>query len=292
MLENPSGPRDRTARSSFRRRGLVAVTPLLQRCEEEEDIVTETQVLEGAEAFRLGDGPVGVLMVHGFTGSPQSLRDLGEFLAANGMTVEGIRLPGHGTRWQDLNTVTADDWRAAVRDGYERISADREEVFIVALSFGAALSIEFVADHPDAVKGMITLAGFVHTDDPRRFLAPLVARLTPSVAGVANDIAHPERRELAYDRLPTRGSTHMLKVLKSARTLLPQVRCPILVMHGRNDHTVKPVNAEIIHSSVTSEDKELVWLERSYHVITLDNDQDELHRRTLEFIKEHSAHGF
>lgn len=251
----------------------------------------ESQVLEGAEAFRLGDGPIGVLMVHGFTGSPQSLRALGEHLAANGLAVEGIRLPGHATAWQDLNRVTADDWRAAVRDGYARIAEGRDEVFVVALSFGAALSIEFVANNPDAVKGLVTLAGFVHTDDPRRFLAPLIARLTPSVAGVANDIANPERREIAYDRLPTKGTVHMLKVLKSARTLLPQILCPILIIHGRNDHTVKPINADIIHSSVTSDDKELVWLEHSYHVITLDNDQDELHRRTLDFIKEHSSHG-
>lgn len=252
--------------------------------------MTEPQVIEGAEAFAFGDGPTGALLVHGYTGSPQGMRGLGEFLAERGIAVVGPRLPGHGTTWQDLDTKTRDEWRRTVSEGYEQIAAGRDEVFIVALSFGAALSLDFIARNPGKVKGLVTLAGIVDTNDPRRHFAPVIKRLTRSIPGVANDIADPNGHEIAYDRLPTRSTHEMLKMLGEVRDVLPKVECPILIMHGRNDHTVKPYNAEMILEKVGSTDKELVWCENSFHVITLDKDRDEVFRRTYGFIKERSAH--
>jgi carboxylesterase len=252
--------------------------------------VNTPQVLEGAEAFDLGAGPVGALLVHGFTGSPQGLRGVGDYLAARGVMVSAIRLPGHGTTWQDLNTRTADEWIDAVETGFAKISASTDEVFIVALSFGAALALDFAARNPDRVAGVVTFAGLVHTSDPRRFLAPVLSRLVKSLPAVGNDIADPSQREIAYERLPAAGAYHMLRVVKRARAALPQVTAPILVMHGRNDHIVHPRNADIIYNSVGSMDKELVYLERSFHVVTLDYDREELLRRTFEFIQGRSKH--
>ena len=227
-------------------------------------------------------------MIHGFTGSPQGLRDLGEYLGQHGLAVTGVRLPGHGTTWEDLNTKTSPDWVAAVEEGYAAAAEGRDEVFVVALSFGAALAIDFIARHPDRVAGLVTLAGFVRTGDPRRFFAPLVPLLTKSLPGVANDIADPEGREIAYDRFPTSAGLSMLRFVRRARNQLPNVRCPVLVMHGRNDHTVEPFNATTIYDAVGSTDKALHWCERSYHVITLDYDRAEVYKRTYEFIEKRS----
>lgn len=243
------------------------------------------KILEGAEEFSLGDGPTGVVLVHGFTGSPQGLRELGEYLAARGLAVVAPRLPGHGTTWQDLNTRTASEWTRTVEDTFLKAAAERDEIFFVALSFGAALSLELAARYPDRVAGVVTLAGLVQTKDPRRFLAPVIKRITKSLPGVGNDIADPDEREIVYDRFPTGAAHEMLKTIKRARRALPGVRCPLLIMHGRGDHTVPPWNATVIHDTVSSEDKELVWLERSYHVITLDHDRDEVFERTHDFIK-------
>ena len=250
---------------------------------------TATPVLEGAEEFTLGDGPVAALLVHGFTGSPQGLRGLGEYLAERGIAVAAPRLPGHGTTWEDLNTRTNTEWVATVKDAYESLAKSREQVFIAALSFGAALAIDFVARNPDRVSGLVTMAGFVQSKDPRRLFAPVIRRLTRSIPGVGNDICDPNGNEICYDRLPTSATYSMLKMIKRARAELPLVRCPVLIMHGRNDHTVAPFNAQVIHDHVGSTDKQLVWMERSYHVITLDNDRDEVFERTYGFIKDHSA---
>ena len=250
----------------------------------------EFKVLEGAEEFELGEGPVGALLVHGFTGSPQSMRPLGDYLAERGIAVMAPRLPGHGTAWQDLNARTAEEWVAHVEDAFNVFAAEKEEVYLVGLSFGAALSLNFAAHYPDRVDGIVALSTFLLPKDPLRFLAPVVRRVVRSLPGKANDIADPEQRELAYERLPTGAAWVMLQFVKQARQNLGAVRSPILLIHSHNDHTAHPSTAPLVYDSVSSEDKQLVWVDDSYHVITLDRDRDEVYRRTYEFIKERSRH--
>ena len=248
----------------------------------------QVKIMEGTEAYSLGDGPVGALFCHGYTSSPQNMRLLADHLAPRGIAVRAPLLPGHGTTWQDLNTKTDTDWVGAIEDAFHAIRAECDEVFLVALSFGAALALDLAARYPDQIAGIVTLAGFVETKDPRRFLAPVIRRVVKSLPGVGNDIADSELREIVYDRLPTSSTHFMLKQIKKARLGLPAVTAPILVMHGRNDHTVAPFNADIIYNTVGSIDKEIVWLERSNHVITLDRERDQVFERTYRFIADHS----
>lgn len=247
-------------------------------------------VLEGAEEFALGSGPTGALLIHGFTGAPQGMRALGEHLAAHGLSVAAPRLPGHGTSWQDLNTRTAVEWREAVVEAHAKLAAQTEEIFLVGLSFGAALSLDFTARHPEKVAGLVLLAPFVMTKDPRRFAAPFIRLVVQSLPGAANDIADPEMREIAYDRVPTRAAYRMLKFVRGVRRKLPYIRKPTLIIHARNDHTAHPENARLVHNAIGAPDKELVWLERSYHVVTVDVERNEVYRRTLEFIKRYAHH--
>lgn len=252
--------------------------------------MSQLQILEGCEEFALGEGPVGALLVHGYTGSPQGMRGLGEFLSSKGINCVGPRLPGHGTTWQDLNARTQQEWRECVESNFDALKARCDEVFIVSLSFGSALCLELAAKRPDEVAGLVSLAGIVFTKDPRRHLAPVIRRVLKSLPGVGNDIADPDMKELAYDRLPTTSTYQMLRQLNDTRAVLPQVTCPILVMHGRGDHTVHPDNAQYIYDNVGSTDKELIYLERSYHVITLDLERDVVFEAAYNFIKERSKH--
>ena len=250
--------------------------------------MVQAAILEGAEAFEFGEGPVGALLVHGFTSTPHNMLALGQYLAKRGIRVSCPRLPGHGTTWEDLNKARAEEWIAEVDKAFVALAAASKEVFVVALSFGAALSIELAARHGGEIKGLVTIAGFIQTKDPRRFIAPLIKSVVKALPNIANDIADPDQKEIAYDKLPTRGAHQMLKVLKRARAVLPQIDIPILIMHSHNDHTVLPFNADVIHDNVASEDKELVWLDRSYHVLLMDYDRDNVIERTFAFIRDHS----
>ncbi len=122
----------------------------------------ELKILEGAEEFSFNEsatGGTGVLLIHGFTGSPQSTRPLGEYLGDKGLPVVGIRLPGHGTTWEDLNTRTAADWVGTVDAALDQMTARHERVFLVGLSFGVALSLDAAARRPADVAGIVEFCG-------------------------------------------------------------------------------------------------------------------------------------
>ncbi len=246
----------------------------------------EVQIREGAEEFSLGSGPTGALLIHGFTGSPRSMRGLGDHLAAGGLSVRGIRLPGHGTSWEELNLKTSDDWVQALDEEFLAFAAEHEEVFLVGLSFGAALAIDCAVRRPNQVAGVVALAPFLLSKDPLRFAAPVVSKVLKSFPGVGNDIAEPGQDELCYDKLPIRAVPHVLRFATRVRGLLPSLRVPIITMHSRNDHTAPHEASELIIEKAGSTDKEVVWFERSYHVITMDYDRDQVNERTLGFIKE------
>ncbi len=246
-------------------------------------------MLEGAEEFSLGEGPVGALIIHGFTSSPQVVRPIGAYLAERGIHAVAPRLPGHGTTWQELSRCNETDWIEAVDAAFEELAATKEEVFVIGFSFGAALGIDLAARKQDRVAGLATVASFLGTKDPRRHLAPVLARVVKSLPGVGNDTADPEGdREIVYERVPAAAAHCMLRFTKRARAGLSQINCPLLVVHGRNDHTALPLWAQMIYDTAPSEKKELVWLERSFHVLPFDYDKDELLTRTYEFITENS----
>ena len=91
--------------------------------------------------------------------------------------------------------------------------------------------------------------------------------------------------ELAYDDVPVPAIRQLYALMSVTRELLPRVKCPTLVIQSRDDHVVLPDNAPFIIENVGAEDKRLLWLENSYHVATLDHDQELIARETLKFIQ-------
>lgn len=252
--------------------------------------MSKLEILEGCEDFAFGDGPTGVVVTHGYTSSPQNVRELGKHLADNGLRVVGPRLPGHGTTWEDLATRTPAEWRETLETEFDKLKAECDQVFLVGLSFGGALSLDLAERRPDEVAGVIGLAPFLFTKDPRRHLAPIIRRVVKALPGVGNDIADPSLKEVVYDKVPTSSTYLMLRFCKDVTANLDKVTAPVLMMHGRQDHTAPPECSQVIYDNVSSEDKELIWLDRSYHVITLDYERDDVAAHTLNFIKERSKH--
>ena len=114
-------------------------------------------VLPGAEPYRHEGGEVGVLLCHGFTGSPQSLRPWAEYLAERGLTVSLPLLPGHGTRWQDMQLTGWQDWYAEVDRELRALLERCAQVFVFGLSMGGALALRLAAKHGDAVSGVVVV---------------------------------------------------------------------------------------------------------------------------------------
>ncbi|MCA0143637.1 carboxylesterase [Blastococcus sp. LR1] len=250
------------------------------------------EVMAGAEAFEFpgGNGPdgrTGVLLVHGFTGNPMSMRPWGEHLAAEGFAVSCPLLPGHGTSWQDCNTTTHDQWTATVERAFDALAARCDRVFVAGLSMGGTLATRLAQVRPADVAGLLLVNPALLTQRLDAKLLPLLARITPKWAPIASDIKKPGVTELAYPKLPTRAMMQLRGLWALTRAELGRVTTPVIVFHSAEDHVVEPVNSTILLAGVASTDTEEVVLENSYHVATLDNDAPLIFARSAEWIRAH-----
>lgn len=246
-------------------------------------------IMRGAEPWGSEGDHTGVLFVHGFTGSPQSMRYWAEGVAREGRTVLVPRLPGHGTTAHDMQGTTPVDWVGEAEMSLRGLSERCDRIFVCGLSMGGTITLDLAARFHELVTGIVLVNATVFTKDPRARLAPILGRFPLFVKAVANDVADPNTKELAYDKVPTKAAAAFLKYQEQVKRRLPDVRCPTLVFTSRNDHVVHPGNGPYILEHVATTSKEIVYLERSYHVATIDFDKDIIVDRTNGFIKEHTS---
>jgi carboxylesterase len=238
-----------------------------------------------AEPFYSGDAALGVLLLHGFTGSPRSMRPWAEYLAADGFRVALPRLPGHGTTWQELNTTGWQDWYGATEAEFEILTAECDRVFVAALSVGSALAVRLAEKYGEEVAGLSLVNPIITQKDSRLSVLRVLRKILPSVPGVANDIAKPGQDEGAYPRLPLNAVHSLVSIGPEIQADLPKVTSPLLIFKSSVDHTVGTSSVPLILSAVSSTDVTLVKLERSYHVATLDYDAEEIFKTTSDFFR-------
>jgi len=245
-----------------------------------------TPVMAGAEPFDLPGGPVGVLLCHGFTGTPQSMRAWGEHLAGAGFAVRCPLLPGHGTRWQDANASTEDDWYGELSAALDDLRSRCTSVVVAGLSMGGTLALWLAERRPDDVAGLVLVNPSLLTERRDAKLLPLLARVTPAWAPIASDIKKPGSTELAYPRLPTRAAVALRRLWAAVRADLGTIRTPLLVFRSVTDHVVEPASTRLLLAEVGSSDTTEVLLHESYHVATLDNDAPMIFTRSVDWIRE------
>jgi carboxylesterase len=242
-------------------------------------------LLPGAEPFRHDGGPIGALLCHGFTGTPQSLRPWAEHLAAADVTVRLPRLPGHGTTVPEANLTTWHDWYAELERNLAELSAQCEQVFVMGLSMGGTLAIRLAEEHGAEITGLVLVNPSLLTKRPDRFLLPALRLFVPSWTGIASDIKKPGEVELAYDRIPMKAAYSLSKLWITTRADLGKVTQPILIYRSADDHVVEPDSSALLKEKVASGDVREVVLEDSYHVATLDNDAPTIFEGSVEFVR-------
>jgi carboxylesterase len=222
-------------------------------------------------------------VLHGLTGSTQSVAGLAAALEGAGFEVEAPMLPGHGTSPEDLAGRTWAEWVACAEDAYGRLAARCGSVVAVGLSMGGALAASVAAAHHEVV-GLAVVNPLVDPPAPAfcDVLEGFLAAGERFLPGIGSDIADPDAREVAYDRLPVAALLSMSRGLADLRPRLGGVRCPVLILSSRHDHVVPSVSGDLLATAVSGP-VERVWLERSYHVATLDLDREELERRVVTF---------
>jgi carboxylesterase len=247
-------------------------------------------VLPGAEPYVADGGTVGVVLSHGFTGTPQSLRPWAEHLAAEGFSVRLPRLPGHGTRWQDLNATRWPDWYGEVERAFDDLLGRCDRVFAGGLSMGGTLVLRLGEQRAGEVAGLVVVNPSLGTRRRDiKLLLPLLHRVVPSFPGIGSDIRKPGERELAYDRTPLRALHSLRDLWRTTLADLAKITAPTLLYRSRVDHVVEAMSGRLLRAGASSCEVTERILEDSYHVATLDHDAPIVFAGTVDWIRRHGA---
>lgn len=249
--------------------------------------MSQPEILAGAEPMSVVGGPTGVLVLHGFTGSPQSMRPLAQACADAGHTVEMPRLPGHGTTVEDMLTTSWSDWSGHVEQVYLDLTERCERVVVAGLSMGGALTLWLASRHP-AIAAIATINSAGKPDASRSgALAAAIEGGTVTVDAIGNDIALDGAIEVAYDKTPLAPLLSLVEAIDAFD--LPAIACPALIIFSAQDHVVPPETATYIADQVSGPTT-VVALADSFHVATLDHDSDRINALILDFIHSLESH--
>ena len=242
-------------------------------------------VVAGAEPFGVDAGDIGILLCHGFTGSPQSMRPWAQALADAGHSVRLPLLPGHGTRWQDLNRTTWRQWYGHADAAFGELRARCRTVFAMGLSMGGAIALRLAGEHGDAVAGVVAVNPYISQQHALLPALPVMRWVVPTFPGVVGDIKKPGVTELGYTKVPLHALSSLMQFHAMVRADLPRVTQPVLLMYSAVDHVVPAAsNAHAVRDGVGSADVTEIVLEDSYHVATLDNDAERIEKESLAFV--------
>ncbi len=244
--------------------------------------------LEGDTFFWEG-GPVGILLVHGFTATAAEVRPLGERFHEAGYTVAGPLLPGHGTTPQALNRCRWQEWAEAVEALYGKLSADCDRVFVGGESMGGLLALHLAIQHPE-IAGVITYAAALELASKARsraisLLAPFVPMLEKPRSGSDSEI-----QWQGYRHYPLAATRELLALQRRVRSHLTAITHPLLIFHGARDTTVSRASPEIIYRSASSSLKAMYELKHSGHCVVMDRDWELVAQITLDFIAQAKSH--
>lgn len=246
--------------------------------------------MEGAQPFFLPGDDRGVLLIHGFTGSPAEMGLLGESLHKEGYTVIAPRLCGHGTSVEEMANTKWPHWYSSVEDAYHMLKGICSSIAVVGLSMGGLLALKLGREYQ--IEKVVSLSTALFISDKRLHMLPLYRMFrdyAPKKRKKYADI--PEKYTVCYDLTPLRCVGSLLELIQQVDELLPTVTSELLIMQGRQDHTVQPRSAQYIYDRVASKEKNIVWLEESGHVITIDIEREQVFTEVSKFLRNQNAKG-
>ena len=245
--------------------------------------------MPGAEPLAVDGGPIGAVVLHGFTGTPQGVRDWGLALAEAGLTVTVPRLPGHGTRWQDMARTRWTDWYAEAERAFDELRRCCAEVFVCGLSMGGTLALRLAEQRASEITGAIVVNASLATERKDAKVLPFLRHVIPALPGVAGDIAKPGVNELAYSKMPLQAAYSLSQLWALTRADLGSITCPVLSFRSETDHVVEPVSGRLLREGASATTVTERLLTESYHVATLDFDAPAIFAESVEFVRTHSG---
>ena len=242
-------------------------------------------------AFFLAGGPSGVLLIHGYTGSPTEMRWIGDYLHARGLTVSAPLLPGHGTTPEEMNRCRWTDWTAHAEAALADLRARCSLVFVGGLSMGSLLTLYLAAKHAD-LAGAILYSPAVWTATSLIYFTPLARHFVAfRPKPVDSDLVDPQadRQIWCYDVDPVGAAAELLKLMLTVRRSLSKVVCPVSIIYSTRDAAIHPASAQRTFERLGAQEKQLIALSNSGHCITVDGEWEHVAQSTYDFIGSHDG---
>jgi carboxylesterase len=245
--------------------------------------------IPNSESFYLSgpsEGKTGVLMLHGFTGSPASVLPWARGIHEAGFTVSIPRIAGHGTQWQDLNSTTWQDWYQSVEAAFLELSVKCDRVFVAGFSVGGALALKLAQVRGSEIEGLLLLNPSIYDDRKFFKFLPALKRILASVKGGPSDVAKPGAPIHGYARLPLKALDSLRSLWKIVEHDLYLVDLPILIGYSINDHVVNPSCSHTVIDNVSSPSIREIIFERSFHNVSLDYEVEDLIAESVEYLQD------
>jgi len=238
--------------------------------------------------FFFAGGPIGCLLIRGFTSAPPETRPMGEYLAGRGLTVLGLRLPGHGATPDDLIRTNWRDWVAAAERGLADLEGRCQRVFVAGVSMGGLLTLYLAERHP--VAGLIPMAAALDVASRRFNWAPLLQyciKAVPKGPPEAGDWVDPTAylHHWSYSVYPIKSVADMISLRRRVRAHIAAVTAPTLIIHGLRDAAVPPASAQWLYDHISSPAKSILWLPDSGHCVTIDAERQRVWQSAYDFIQ-------
>lgn len=235
------------------------------------------------DKFYLKGNSIGALLIHGFSGSPAEMKGLGDYLNQKGLTVLAVKLAGHGSDSKDMAATSLKDWMESAENGYKELSRDCKRVFIIGFSMGGLLAVELAKKVSSA--GIVVMSPPMLNIQYLEYIIPILRYFKPwHVIGGGSDpsIFEPPYTSVAYPKVPVKCIADLLKLIRIARRG-SNIETPILIMQGLLDKMIPQRSGQELLELVQSKDKELLYFEKSAHMLTLDQERDKVWRAVGEF---------
>ncbi len=253
----------------------------------------------GAPFFFQGNSGVGCLCLHGLQALPQEMLWLGKHLAAQGHTVYGPRIAGHGTDITHLRRATWQDWYGSALDGYTLLRGLCRKVFVIGLSMGGALALNLgTREQPD---GVVSLAGPIGFDQAlmpyARYLKVVwhytaknpdenFRRIDSRMRTIQAQRGEPEIGRAGYGHFPVAALAELYAMMGVVTERLPRLTAPLQLIYSEGDRTVPFWNlAKIASLAGTPKDRlHTLALKQSDHLLTLDVEMDTVFDTVAAFV--------
>lgn len=251
---------------------------------------------------------VGVLLIHGLSGTPSEMKFTARHLRKQGYEVAVPLLPGHGACASKLVATDWQDWLAGAREALNNLCQSHNKVVVGGLSMGGLLALLLSRENPK-VCGVVSIAPTIKYDGPNlsrwRLLLPLLD-LLPFCSGlfywtesppyglkderlqktIAAHIARAKQggaTEFGQFRTYAGSLRQLQHLVKQVKKQAPQIDCPVLIIHSLADTISSSKGAELLYSWLGSEDKSTIWLDGCDHVLTLDLKKQEVADHFADF---------